>query len=107
MRTTSGASGSSLRSVSLADLFSPRSDYNFAPDGNECVPVGPEAIPEGSCVREDDEFKGSSGFRLIPGNTCDIKRGIKKDEPIMKPCHAAKETPGLITHQVVRRLELS
>ncbi|ORY88169.1 putative signal sequence binding protein [Leucosporidium creatinivorum] len=75
-------------------------DYNFAPDGDECIPVGPETIPEGSCVREDDKFKGSSGFRLIPGNTCDVKRGIKKDEPVMKPCHAAKETPGLITHQV-------
>lgn len=85
----------------LAHTLCSISDYNFAPDGNECIPVGPETIPEGSCVRDDDKFSGSSGFRLIPGNTCDVKRGINKDKPVMKPCHAGKETPGLITHQTV------
>ncbi|GAA5980381.1 hypothetical protein JCM11641_001783 [Rhodosporidiobolus odoratus] len=75
-------------------------DYNFAPDGlGSCVPVGPESIPAGQCKREGDKFLGSSGFRLIPGNTCDVKRGIKKDEQIMKPCHAGVDTPGLVSHQ--------
>ncbi|GAA5827143.1 hypothetical protein JCM3770_007150 [Rhodotorula araucariae] len=75
-------------------------DYNFAPDGmGGCVPVGPETIPPGECRRDGDKFKGSSGYRLIPGNTCDVKRGIKKDALKEKPCHAGKETPGLVTHQ--------
>ncbi|GAA6008486.1 vacuolar protein sorting/targeting protein 10 [Rhodotorula paludigena] len=75
-------------------------DYNFAPDANGgCIPVGPEDIPKGQCLREDDKFMGSSGYRLIPGNTCDVKRGIKKDALVEKPCHAGKEAPGLVSHQ--------
>ncbi|GAA5934219.1 hypothetical protein JCM1841_004702 [Sporobolomyces salmonicolor] len=75
-------------------------DYNFAPDGmGNCVLVGPESIPPGQCLRDGDKFRGSSGFRLIPGNTCDVSKGIKKDEQVMKPCHAGQETPGLVTHQ--------
>ncbi|GAA5912886.1 vacuolar protein sorting/targeting protein 10 [Sporobolomyces salmoneus] len=75
-------------------------DYNFAPDGmGNCIPVGPETIPAGQCRNDGDEFLGSSGFRLIPGNTCDRQRGIKKDEKKMKPCHAGKENPGLVSHQ--------
>ncbi|KAM0751951.1 putative signal sequence binding protein [Meredithblackwellia eburnea MCA 4105] len=74
-------------------------DYNFAPDGDNCIPVGPEPIPSGSCLREDDKFLGSSGFRLIPGNTCNVDKGIKKDKLVSKPCHAGKAEPGLISHQ--------
>lgn len=77
------------------------SDYNFAPDGNDCLLAGPETVPAGACARENDLFSGSSGFRLIPGNTCDVRNGIKKDTPVMKSCHAAVETPGLISHSIV------
>lgn len=98
---------SSRRRPALSRLASPRllvrSDYNFAPDGTgHCVPVGPETIPPGQCLRDGDKFKGSSGYRLIPGNTCDVKRGIKKDALEEKPCSAGKETPGLVSHQTVR-----
>ncbi|SCZ93735.1 BZ3500_MvSof-1268-A1-R1_Chr6-3g08852 [Microbotryum saponariae] len=74
-------------------------DYNFAPDGQECIAVGPEPIPTGSCLRENDKFLGSSGYRLIPGDTCDVARGIKKDAPVEKSCSAGQATPGLVTHQ--------
>ncbi|GAA6014077.1 hypothetical protein JCM10207_000230 [Rhodosporidiobolus poonsookiae] len=75
-------------------------DYNFAPDGfGGCIPVGPEAIPSGQCKKDGDKFLGSSGYRLIPGNTCDVSRGIKKDREIMKPCRAGQETPGHVSHQ--------
>ena len=84
-----------------SDPFRTTSDYNFAPDGDLCVPVGPEPIPAGSCLRESDKFKGSSGFRLIPGNTCDVRSGIKKDAQVEKPCQAGKAEPGLISHQTV------
>lgn len=86
-----------------SSTFPLRSDYNFAPDGfGGCIPVGPETIPAGQCKKDGDKFLGSSGFRLIPGNTCDVKRGIKKDEATMKPCHAGQATPGLVSHQTVR-----
>ncbi|GAA5963481.1 hypothetical protein JCM3765_006251 [Sporobolomyces pararoseus] len=76
-------------------------DYNFAPDGmGNCIPVGPEEIPNGECKKDGDDFLGSSGFRLIPGNTCDRLKGIKKDEKLKKPCHAGKENPGLVSHQI-------
>lgn len=77
-------------------------DFNFAPDetGSSCVPIGSEKIPAGQCLKEGQKFKGSSGYRLIPGNTCNQAKGIKKDTPIEKPCHAGQETPGVVTHQV-------
>ena len=84
-------------------LISFLSDYNFAPDGQECIPVGPDAIPAGSCLREGDKFSGSSGYRLIPGNTCDVRTGIKKDASVMKDCKAGSATPGLVSHQTVSR----
>ncbi|KAK4055938.1 vacuolar protein sorting/targeting protein PEP1 [Microbotryomycetes sp. JL221] len=77
-------------------------DYNFAPDNNDptvCIPIGPERIPPGQCIKPTDKFKGSSGYRLIPGNTCNIQKGINKDKKIDKPCSAGDSTPGLVTHQ--------
>jgi hypothetical protein len=63
------------------------SDYNYIRDGDVCVPVGPEPIPAGVCVDDRDKtYMGSSGYRRIPGNTCDRERGLKKDEPVEKPC---------------------
>lgn len=60
------------------------SDYNFIRNGDKCVPVGPEPIPAGVCVRPDQMYKGSSGYRKIPGNTC--VGGLVKDAPVEKPC---------------------
>lgn len=74
-------------------------DYNFAPEGDQCVPVGPEPIPAGACRNEKDKFKGSSGYRLIPGNTCDQAKGIKKDALVEKTCDVTKENPGVVSHQ--------
>jgi hypothetical protein len=62
------------------------SDYNFVRHGNQCVPVGPEPIPAGVCKDKHDKYMGSSGFRLIPGNTCIRESGKKKDEKIEKSC---------------------
>ena len=64
------------------------SDYNFVNQDGKCVPVGPEPIPAGECRTGDTSktFMGSSGYRLIPGNTCDASAGIKKDDPVEKPC---------------------
>ncbi|KAL6301716.1 hypothetical protein BKA93DRAFT_738184 [Sparassis latifolia] len=77
-------------------------DYNYVRQGDQCVPVGPEPIPAGVCSSGDptQTYWGSSGYRLIPGNTCDRDRGTKKDDPIQKSCSQAQPEEGEITHQI-------
>ncbi|EDR05376.1 uncharacterized protein LACBIDRAFT_329820 [Laccaria bicolor S238N-H82] len=71
-------------------------DYNFVRNGKDCVPVGPEPIPAGVCTGIPDQtYKGSSGWRKIPGNTC--VDGVKKDEKVDTKSQPA---PGEITHQI-------
>lgn len=73
-------------------------DYNFVRDGDVCVPVGPEPIPAGVCTGNPDQlYKGSSGYRKIPGNTC--VGGVKKDEKVDKKCSEAQPKEGEIIHQ--------
>ena len=62
------------------------SDYNFVKVDNKCIPAGPEPIPSDVCREPHETYMGSSGYRLIPGNTCDRNRGIKKDDPVEKSC---------------------
>ena len=64
------------------------SDYNFIRQDDKCVPAGPEPIPAGVCAANDPKqtFMGSSGYRLIPGDTCDREEGLKKDEKVEKSC---------------------
>lgn len=61
---------------------------------------GPEPVPAGTCVRPTDTFEGSSGYRLIPGNTCDRSKGIKKDEAVRKSCSQARPADGEVSHQL-------
>ncbi|EPS94899.1 hypothetical protein FOMPIDRAFT_101305 [Fomitopsis schrenkii] len=77
-------------------------DYNFVRQGNECVPVGPEPIPAGVCPPDqpDKTYLGSSGYRLIPGNTCDKEAGVKKDDRVEKSCANAQPAEGEIVHQI-------
>lgn len=64
------------------------SDYNYVRSGDNCIPAGLERIPNNMCTsgRSDEMYTGSSGYRLIAGNMCDADRGVKKDEPVRKPC---------------------
>ncbi|KAL2129669.1 hypothetical protein VTI74DRAFT_7483 [Chaetomium olivicolor] len=47
-------------------------DFNFEREDGKCVAKGPIIPPEGVCrdAKPDDTFKGTSGYRKIPGNTC-------------------------------------
>ncbi|EPQ56214.1 Oligoxyloglucan reducing end-specific cellobiohydrolase [Gloeophyllum trabeum ATCC 11539] len=76
-------------------------DYNFVRNGKECVPVGPEPIPAGVCSAGDPNqtYMGSSGYRLIPGDTCSRERGISKDDKVEKKCSEAQPQEGDIIHQ--------
>ncbi|KXX75224.1 Vacuolar protein sorting/targeting protein 10 [Madurella mycetomatis] len=46
-------------------------DFNFERDDDgKCVARGPIVPPDGACKNGDATFKGTSGYRKIPGNTC-------------------------------------
>ena len=70
-------------------------DYNFVrnADRTACVPSGPLAVPEGACKDPEGTFKGSSGWRLIPGNECVRKGGEVLDEEVDRPCKDSVKTP--------------
>ncbi|KAI7893622.1 uncharacterized protein EV154DRAFT_600677 [Mucor mucedo] len=62
-------------------------DYNFLSNPNgECTRIGPDLISEDVCKSKDDYYPGSSGYRLIPGNTCRLGSGKALDEPIDRRC---------------------
>lgn len=67
-------------------------DYNFVRDGDECKQAGPLIAPEGACKNVDDTFKGSSGWRLIPGNACK-RRKSEKDDPVERKCSDTASPP--------------
>ena len=72
-------------------------------DGN-CVLTGQMPQPEGACGEGDKKFMGSSGYRLIPGNTCVKKGGKELDEPIERPCKDLNKpvASGKITNDITR-----
>ncbi|KAG4303712.1 hypothetical protein PCK1_000230 [Pneumocystis canis] len=47
----------------------------------------PHEIPQNECKSSNDMFLGSSGYRKIPGNMCDDKRGIMKDKKLEISCN--------------------
>ncbi|KAF9224207.1 Oligoxyloglucan reducing end-specific cellobiohydrolase [Gyrodon lividus] len=77
-------------------------DYNYVRSNDECVPAGLERIPNTMCTsgKADETYIGSSGYRLIAGNRCDRGKGIKKDEPVSKPCSQAQPAEGEIANQI-------
>jgi hypothetical protein len=74
-------------------------DYNFVREEGECVKKGKLIDAEGSCKGKDADstFKGSSGWRLIPGNTCKRSGGKQKDDPMERKC-SESTTPPSIPH---------
>jgi photosystem II stability/assembly factor-like uncharacterized protein len=74
-------------------------DYNFERDGDECVKKGKLVDTEGSCKGKDGDahFKGSSGWRRIPGNTCKRSGGKQKDDLVDRKC-SESTTPSSTPH---------
>ncbi|KAN0063715.1 vacuolar protein sorting/targeting protein PEP1 [Thecaphora frezii] len=77
-------------------------DFGYVRDSaGKCVATGLEKIPAGECTSPSQRtFRGSSGYRLIPGNTCDRTRGARKDDPVEKPCDQGQPEPGKVAHQL-------
>lgn len=67
-------------------------DYNFIKDADKCKPTRALESPEGTCNDPDDTFKGSSGFRLIPGNECERDGGVELDKEVDRPCTDTKHS---------------
>ncbi|QIW97150.1 hypothetical protein AMS68_002668 [Peltaster fructicola] len=59
----------------------------------ECHPVEPLVAPKGACQDDDDTYEGPSGYRLIPGNTCEQRGGIIKDKPVERKCKETAAPP--------------
>jgi hypothetical protein len=82
-------------------------DYNFNPEGEgkdkKCVPSDSLRLPENACKDGATTYKGSSGWRKIPGNQC--KGGSKRDEEIERKCDEAERPPAKsnkITHEITK-----
>ncbi|TQS37094.1 hypothetical protein Golomagni_02444 [Golovinomyces magnicellulatus] len=72
-------------------------DYNFvrSSDRKQCERAGKLALPEGACKAfgPEDTFKGSSGWRLIPGNDCKRTPGPQKDDLVDRKCSEVMGKP--------------
>ncbi|CAO1629918.1 unnamed protein product [Parajaminaea phylloscopi] len=75
-------------------------DFGYvADDAGKCVPTTKERVPAGECTGGRKTYQGSSGYRKIPGNTCDASRGVRKDQEVSKPCSEGAPDPGTIAKQ--------
>ena len=76
-------------------------DFNFirSEDRKTCEPATTLSVPEGECKDPSDTYKGSSGFRKIPGNDC--RHGIDMTEEIDRSCKDTIKAPssGKVSHK--------
>ncbi|KAK2589539.1 vacuolar protein sorting/targeting protein PEP1 [Conoideocrella luteorostrata] len=72
-------------------------DYNFQRDPEDhkkCKQAGPVPSPDDYCAKHPDgKFQGSSGWRLIPGNTCKRAQGKQKDDKVERQCSDGNSKP--------------
>lgn len=62
-------------------------DYNFVRNSDgKCERIGPDRLTGDICKSKDDVYPASSGYRLIPGNTCNAENGKRLDEPVDRKC---------------------
>ncbi|KYK58605.1 vacuolar sorting protein [Drechmeria coniospora] len=72
-------------------------DFNFRRDPDDhakCIKAGPVVVPDGACKDgADATYKGSSGWRLIPGDTCKRGQGKQKDDLVERKCSEGASKP--------------
>jgi hypothetical protein len=71
-------------------------DFNFAREDGKCVAKGPIIPPDGVCrdAKPDDTFKGTSGYRKIPGNSCEPTEEMDdKYKDVDRKCSELAGTP--------------
>ncbi|KDN45461.1 Oligoxyloglucan reducing end-specific cellobiohydrolase [Tilletiaria anomala UBC 951] len=73
-------------------------DFGYLADSSgKCSPEGEIPLPAGACTAKQNSYLASSGYRKIPGNTC--QGGAKLDEPVRKSCKDVKTPTGQISTQ--------
>lgn len=68
-------------------------DYNFILEADKCVPARKDIFSPSLCKSGEKTFRGPSGYRLIPGNTCDRERGLSLDKEIDRNCEEDSSPP--------------
>lgn len=68
-------------------------DYNYIKKNGACVSAIADQTTPKQCQNGQKTYTGPSGYRLIPGNTCDRKTGIKLDEEVEKDCDELSTPP--------------
>ncbi|ORY81895.1 hypothetical protein BCR37DRAFT_379793 [Protomyces lactucae-debilis] len=70
-------------------------DYNFERKDGKCLPAKLSLIrPKDACKDGAKTFEGPSGYRLIPGNTCNREKGVTMDAPIERDCEGGDSPEG-------------
>lgn len=68
-------------------------DFNFTPSGEgkdkKCVASESMKLPKGACEGDAKTYKGTSGWRKIPGNQC--KGETSKDKEVERQCDEAEK----------------
>jgi len=79
-------------------------NFKWDPEAKKCIPNGPLRIPAGACKDGEKTFTGSSGYRLIPGNTCNKKNAVQLDEPKERDCKESEVAPpsGKISSEITK-----
>lgn len=73
-------------------------DIGFVREQGKCIPGRPMDAPPGACAKGEKTFMGSSGYRRIPGNTCEAGQDVALDAPVPRPCSEAKPSLGAVAH---------
>jgi hypothetical protein len=79
-------------------------DFNFKKEGlgkdAKCVPSGVLDLPKGACKGDAKTYKGSSGWRKIPGNQCEGT--TEREDEIERKCDETlpKEPSGEISNKL-------
>ncbi|KAK3675521.1 vacuolar protein sorting/targeting protein PEP1 [Recurvomyces mirabilis] len=55
-------------------------------EAKKCVSGGVLRIPSGECKEGKGKYMGTSGYKLIPGDTCVRKGGVTLDDPVERDC---------------------
>lgn len=84
-------------------------DFNFVRDDDgKCVPKGPVIAPDGACKGDDKTFKGTSGYRKIPGNDCTSTKELdEKYKKVERPCSDRANKPSAPANDKVSQTQKS
>lgn len=73
-------------------------DMGFVRSANgTCQPTMPVPAPPGACTGNALTFRGPSGYRKVPGNTC-VPPSVPLDAPVQRPCSEMAPATGSVRH---------